>query len=144
MLLANSYDVREELFWDNKLRPWVICNDFFAWGCADGQGIETEEDLALFEQSLKDSEYQGPLLYCARKRKMRPQGAYYKYLQEDIELFNACGPERGTGFGNPLTPEQAIERYNREEKQKRINREKRMERPNWLNKLVEIWEILKR
>ncbi len=37
------------------------------------------------------------LLYCARVRKMRPQGAYYDAFPPEVAaMFDAAGPERGT------------------------------------------------
>lgn len=45
------------------------------------------------------------LLFSARSRGMRPQGAYYKLFPRDTwELFDACGPEREVGVGNPYVP----------------------------------------
>lgn len=89
-----------ELWWDEDLTFDANCSDLFFWGCADSEDIN-EEDLPLLRQSLEDSESHGMLLYCARKRKMRPQGAYYTHLREDEALFDVCGPERKTGIGNP-------------------------------------------
>jgi len=44
-------------------------------------------------------------LFCARVRGMRPQGACYpKDAPEVWPLFDACGPERPTGHGNPCKP----------------------------------------
>lgn len=106
----------------------VICNDVFAWGFADAEDIETSDDIELLRQSIKDCtaieprSSHGALLYCARKRNMRPQGAYYKYLDvydykkdqppelnaeataKMHKLFNDAGPEREVGFGNPYAP----------------------------------------
>lgn len=44
-------------------------------------------------------------LFAARVRGMRPQGAAYTfYPPETWPLFDACGPEREIGFGNPYRP----------------------------------------
>jgi hypothetical protein len=43
-------------------------------------------------------------LYAARIRKMRPQGAAYPERAATQALFDACGPERAIGFGNPRRP----------------------------------------
>lgn len=104
----------------------VVCSDIFAWGCADVEDIESSDDIELLRQSIKDCleieqrSSHGVLLYCARKRQMRPQGAYYKYLdvydykkdqprelnEEATEkmhkLFNDAGPKREVGLGNPF------------------------------------------
>jgi len=80
----------------------LSCSDVFFWGCSDCEDI-TSDTLPVLEQSVKDADCDGILLYCARKRKMQPQGAYYKYIEtENWHLFDACGPENKIGFGNPL------------------------------------------
>jgi hypothetical protein len=100
--LAQNYDFIDELIWDQDLRFAINCNDVFMWGCADAEEITTREDVDLLQQACRDSNDFGPLLYCARKQGMRPQGAYYRYIDKnDWELFNACGPEREICFGNP-------------------------------------------
>lgn len=90
-------------------KPYVNCNDLFVWACADGEDI-TEEDLPEFYLAIEDcggNIKTGSDLYCCRKRGMRPQGACYSYYDKKYWfLFNACGPERETGFGNPCTPGQ--------------------------------------
>ena len=87
----------------------VNCNDLFFWGSADGETI-TEQDMPTFEAAVEDCGGDltvGALLWCARRRQQRPQGAYYSYFKkEHWHLFDACGPERETGFGNPYAPGQ--------------------------------------
>lgn len=88
-------------------KPYVNCNDLFVWGCADGEEI-TVETLTEFHKALSDCG--GNLntasdLYCARRRKMRPQGACYSHYNKKYwSLFDACGPEREVGLGNPHRP----------------------------------------
>mgnify|MGYP006280617621 CR=1 FL=1 len=99
---------------DNEITISIMCNDLFWWGTADAEKVTTE-DIPLLKQCYADlnQEHLGwaalntPELYVARKRKMRPQGAYYKYFPKEIwPLFNACGPARPSDFGNPVaTPE---------------------------------------
>lgn len=44
-------------------------------------------------------------LFAAKVKGMRPQGAAYTYIPTDAwDLFDACGPERQTGMGNPYKP----------------------------------------
>jgi len=85
-------------------KPYIDCSDLFFWGMAEGEDIELE----AFNQAVDDCNGNlpvGSLLYCARQREMRPQGAYYSYFPEELwELFDACGPEREVGFGNPYAP----------------------------------------
>ena len=101
MWFIQEHDLFEEILWDGELRFYANCNDFFYWGCADGEPI-SKDDLDLLESSINDSkDYNGVLLYCARKRKMRPQGAYYKHLEKDKVLFDACGDEREIDIANP-------------------------------------------
>jgi hypothetical protein len=57
------------------------------------------------------------LLWCCRKRAMRPQAAYYKYYPEsEWALFDAAGPERddpdgrrGHGKGCRYEPQTSVE-----------------------------------
>jgi hypothetical protein len=106
MRLTHYHDCQEDIyFYPTKTGDGYIacvnCNDLFYWACGDAESIQID-DVPLFKQSLEDSEFMGPLLYCARKRKMRPQGAYYEsFFPEDVPLFNATGPKREVGFGNP-------------------------------------------
>ena len=87
----------------------VNCNDFFWWGTADAEGI-TAADLLDLKQAMKDcnEEFEfkwGQLLWCARKRKMRPQGPYYSSIPKELwGLFNACGDEREVDCLNPCKP----------------------------------------
>ncbi len=97
-----TYDLCYELYWDTDLQFCINCNDVFFWGCADAEDVETEEDIKLLEKCLSETETDGMILYCARRRKMRPQGAIYKGIEEkNWPLFNECGPEREIGLGNP-------------------------------------------
>ncbi len=91
----------------------VNCNDFFYWGCSDCEAL-TPDNLHIMEECIKDISacYTGdhktpdyddaPSLFCARVRKLRPQGACYKYIAKEYwHLFDACGPVREAQFGNP-------------------------------------------
>ena len=107
--LFAKYDCFTELMWNTNLDFAIICSDAFWWACADAEPIESKEDiqnLKLALQDCGDSGSDGPLLYCARRRKMRPQGAMYKYIhQTNKHLFDKCGPEREVGFLNPNEPD---------------------------------------
>lgn len=91
----------------NGYRPCMICNDFFLWGGSDAEPLN-EDHMPAVRQAIADcggSIDNGTLLWVARARQMRPQGAYYSYFpRETWPLFDACGPERETGFGNPYRP----------------------------------------
>lgn len=72
----------------------VNCNDLFFWACADMEEIQQSELSELID-CLSMSPANGGLLWCCRKRKMRPQWAYYKYFNEyEASLFDEAGPER--------------------------------------------------
>ena len=97
---------RDVLLWrtDGEYAPvmfFINCSDFFDWGCADGERV-TRENVAELEQAIADAEavdkiagsIEGPLLFCARVRKRRPQGACYENLDPRLwHLFDACGPK---------------------------------------------------
>lgn len=106
VLSATAFDNCQDVWWrvDGEYAPvtmLVNCNDVFYWGCADAEAI-TQENIGVFEQSYKDSETHGEVLFCCRVRKMRPQGAYYKYIDADEKhLFDDCGPPREKDMGNP-------------------------------------------
>ena len=111
-VLYAFWEDREDLFWNvckhDFVHWYVLCNDFFYWGTADAEEIETEADLELLKQCREDcinangDDTTWPLLYAAMHRGMRPQGAFYKHLDERLwPLFDRAGPPRETGFGNP-------------------------------------------
>ena len=101
MTLISEFDLFGEILWDKDFNFIANCNDLFYWGTADGEEIK-ETDLDLLKQSLLDYNDHGVDLYCARKRKMRPQHACYKYFDVNKRhLFNACGPNRIKDFFNP-------------------------------------------
>lgn len=106
---------------DDKLIFFINCNDVFFWAVADVEEIESQEDVDLLRKSIEDcknnctdfesetynkirGEEVGTILFCCRKRKMRPQGALYEELIPPSlwHLFDECGAERETGFGNPV------------------------------------------
>lgn len=97
-----EYDIASSLYWNADLEFCIICSDLFAWGRTDCEAIESENDIDLLIKSCEDCGLNGPELYCARKRKRRPHGAYYQYFDASVlPLFDACGPYREVGLGNP-------------------------------------------
>lgn len=102
LLYMRRHDVKEEIVWNEKLEMFVLANDLFYWACSDYEPL-TRENFAELEKAMQevkaldeyDWEY-GPLLFCCRQRKMRPQKPYYKHLPESLHpLFDACGGEQG-------------------------------------------------
>lgn len=107
-------DLHDSLYWrtDGEYAPvtfFVNCSDLFAWGSADCEPL-TAADVDDLRKALADvseavgSNSYGPELYCARRRKKRPQGAAYPGDERLWPLFDACGPEREVGLGNPYRP----------------------------------------
>lgn len=117
--LANEHDCTNDLIWneeDGKLSCAVICSDEFWWGCCDAEPLTPEtlpvyrqalEECAELEKTLPKNSHMFPRLYAdelfaARMRKMRPQGdSYEMYPPVMWHLFDACGPVRDVGMGNP-------------------------------------------
>lgn len=127
LLLIDIFDIHDEVYWNAALlnpkldsdndplfnedgfyiKFHIICNDVFLWASADMEPVETDEDMALLEKSIKDCEhlmdYSGTMLYCCRRRGQRPQGAFYQYVEKEARhLFDECGPARKVCFGNPI------------------------------------------
>ena len=106
-------DMTGDVSWrcDGEYAPitfWVNCNDLFFWGSSDCETL-TIENLPILEQAFADCkavdlEWAADMLFCARVRKERPQGAAYPKDPKTWPLFDACGPEREVGFGNPYKP----------------------------------------
>lgn len=93
---------------------YMVCSDTFAWGCADAEQIEPG-DVELLRQTIADLKTAVPageiwtgILFCARKRGMRPMNRWLKREREREDmtdavynLFCATGPERESVFGAP-------------------------------------------
>jgi hypothetical protein len=112
LTLIAKYDAFGELYWRSDLTYFSVnCNDVFAWGTSEGEEV-TPDNIDQLESAFADcaaisstiGEIYGPWLFAARNRKMRPQGASYPEEREPWPLFDACGPERKVGFGNPYKP----------------------------------------
>lgn len=114
----DKYDQHDDLWWrtgkeygggqyNQPAQFLAKCSDVFWWGTADCEDI-TPENIGELEQAMADAkaackhgEIYGAMLFCARVRKLRPQGACYPKEPELWPLFDACGPHRETGMGNP-------------------------------------------
>lgn len=114
-LLAEMDRYSEPIYWATHdgyapITFFVNCNDFFWWATADAERL-MPEDLPMLRQALTDSKKccdegkgaeggedddWGFLLFCARKRKMRPQQPAYPTDARLRALFDACGPNRQT------------------------------------------------
>ncbi len=119
LAVFDQYDQRDDLYWrcgakwgggeyHSPASFFVNCSDVFYWGCADGEEI-TPDNIAMLEQAMADCEAVDKVagtcsaawLFAARVRQMRPQGASYPGEAALWALFDACGPERAVGLGNP-------------------------------------------
>lgn len=109
-------DAYGDLLWrvDNaEVQLFANVSDVFAWGGADCEPI-TPDTLPALEQAYMDLKALGAEeftaeLYAARQRKQRPQGAAYpsdayESWRRVAALYDACGPERPLGLGNPKAP----------------------------------------
>jgi hypothetical protein len=87
--------------------PCILCNDAFYWACADDERI-TEETLPQFNKAVEECKGDlnlGSMLYCARIRRMRVQGAAYSCIPKELwPLFDSVGPEREIDAGNSWKP----------------------------------------
>lgn len=93
--LMSKYDHTDTLLWNEELEFFILCNDLFFWGTADGEEVESQDDVDLLAECMLIDDCYGPDIYAARKRKMRPQKPYYKGAPRHVvEEFNKCGPER--------------------------------------------------
>lgn len=74
------------------LELFVICNDVFAWGCADGEDILPDEIPNLFERVEKYGTI-GAVHWCCAKRGEKPQPPLEKMMRdkgewtEELELL---------------------------------------------------------
>lgn len=131
--MTDDADVHDGFWWranGPEYEPFKIlvnCNDLFWWACADCEEV-TPDNLDVLERSFADIKpfcermreswrdgtsketptvmmSEALLLFCARARGMRPQGAFYdQWPPEVAALFDAAGPARG---GPDDTPRRA-------------------------------------
>lgn len=108
-------DLGYQFWWrtDGAFAPitfFVNANDLFYWACGDAEEV-TPDALPALKQAIADCKAIDPTddadvgcwLFTCRIRKMRPQGAAYP-AKKYWTLFDACGPEREIGPGNPRKP----------------------------------------
>lgn len=60
----------------------VLCNDVFAWGCADAEEVTSEELPVLFEMYQADR-VNGPVKWVCKKRNQKPQKPVADMLKEE-------------------------------------------------------------
>jgi hypothetical protein len=106
-------DAHEQILWSvrgSEAEFYVKCSDVFWWGTADAERL-TPHNIDAYEQAFADlkaldeiGEAYADTLFACRMRKMRPQGCCYPPERHLWPLFDACGPEREKGIGNPYAP----------------------------------------
>ena len=101
MRFIAKHDLFEEFGWNSQLEFEVLCNDVFWWATSDCVPV-TESSFKLLKECVAEAEIYGPLLYCSKIKKVRPQGAMYNSIPREYwDLFDGCGPIRQTGLMNP-------------------------------------------
>lgn len=110
LMCLDELNMADALFWrahNGIVHFYIDCSDRFAWGSADGETL-SPATLPTLRQAYKDLAAIGggevshtDLLYCARMRQFRPQHACYPKNPQTWPLFDACGPARTAGLGNP-------------------------------------------
>ena len=76
---------REHSFEDTKqgvtLVVYANCSDVFAWGCADGENISSEDELMSLYNHVKNNEIWGSTIWVIKKRKRQPQDAVIRNMK---------------------------------------------------------------
>lgn len=72
---------------DKTVRPatlvlFVVCNDIFAWGCADAEQVSMGELLDLYRMHAADKKW-GAAKWCCKKRNQRPQFPVERDMRAD-------------------------------------------------------------
>lgn len=89
---------------------FVICNDTFAWGCADAENLPYDQIGPLFDEFTASGHY-GVTRWCARMREMPPQapvihwmkqaGEWTEEMQALLEKWRAENPDCAWRYGFP-------------------------------------------
>ena len=61
---------------------FVLCNDIFAWACADAEDLPCSEIPKLYRMWEKDKIY-GPAKWCCIRRNEKPQQPMIDYMKKD-------------------------------------------------------------
>lgn len=122
---SEEHDSTDSVWWrvdEDGVRFLINCNDLFYWASADCEEI-TPDNFTVLATAISDCQkalrasadpkisddiyvkvygfHNGLILFCARVRNERLQGAAYPKEKELWPLFDACGPARPIGIGNP-------------------------------------------
>lgn len=62
---------------------FMMCNDVFAWSCADAEDVSSTEDLkSLYDYCEKYGAWEGSAIWVCMKRKQKPQIPVVKMLKD--------------------------------------------------------------
>lgn len=89
-LLANDVVHLNTNYWkkewpeeaQNTFYVGVICNDIFAWACADSEELPYSEIQNLYDLWYEDQVW-GPAKWCAIKRNQKPQAPVIRDMKRD-------------------------------------------------------------
>jgi hypothetical protein len=88
LLLADEvvFANEREYLWEDKSRGrtvvlYVLCNDVFAWGCADTEDLPLSEVGNLYRMHRADPRY-GATKWCCLRRNERPQKPVERGMRE--------------------------------------------------------------
>lgn len=111
---AAEHSVQYQLIWSGDLNAAVLVNDVFHWGSADAEEI-TADNINVFRQAVQDVirispslAKWGAVLFAARVRGTRPQGAVFGTMNGGSPLKTFAlrklfleFPRREVEHGNP-------------------------------------------
>lgn len=82
-LFANSrrYLGLEDEPYPETIVLFVICNDVFAWGCADAEELPLHELVNLYKMWRAEKGW-GTTKWCCKRRNQKPQGPVEKKMRE--------------------------------------------------------------
>ncbi len=71
----------EEKVWCSDKGLFVMCNDVFAWACADCEPLPFDKLQEVYDMYVKDPNW-GPEVWCIQQRKHMPQSPVAKAIKE--------------------------------------------------------------
>lgn len=85
-LLSQGLIIINNGWWDkswpkDKITLSLICNDIFAWGCADSEDMGYSDIKDIFAEYVKDRTW-GPAIWCIKKRKQLPQSPVLMIMEK--------------------------------------------------------------
>jgi len=78
---TKTYDEISKEIEPETITIYMLCNDIFAWGCADSEQV-TLSDLKDLYHEFKEDKDGGPVRWVCRKRNEKPQKPVEKWMRE--------------------------------------------------------------